>query len=88
MYGEVLLAILQKLFEMFGIVTSTPIKSGKAMGRLLLDPELEKVSGKYFQILEEISSSEESYNQEKAKELWESSKELTSFQESNTQNSG
>ncbi len=78
----------RKLFERFGIVTSTPIKSGKAMGRLLLDSQLEKVSGKYFQILEEISSSEESYNQEKAKELWESSKELTSFQESNTQNSG
>ena len=39
--------------------------------------------GKYFQILETISSSEESYDQEKAKELWESSNELTNFQESN-----
>ena len=78
----------RKLFERIGVVSSTPKKSGKAMGRLLLDSQLEKVSGKYFQILEEISSSQESYNQEKAKELWESSKELTSFQESNTQNSG
>ena len=78
----------EELFERLGIVTSTPIKSGKAMGRLLLDSQLEKVSGKYFQILEEIASSEESYDQEKAKELWESSKELTSFQECNTQNSG
>ncbi|MBY8988085.1 MAG: SDR family NAD(P)-dependent oxidoreductase [Candidatus Lokiarchaeota archaeon] len=77
----------RKMFEKMGIVTSTPEDSGKAMARLLLDPQLEKVSGKYFQILEEISSSEESYDEEKAKELWESSKELTSFQESNTQNS-
>jgi len=74
--------------KMFDIVTSTPIKSGNAMGRLLLDSQLENISGKYFQILEEITSSEDSYNQEKAIELWESSKELTSFQESNTQNSG
>ena len=73
---------------MAGIVTSTPKKSGKAMGRLLLDSQLEKVSGKYYQILEEISSSEDSYNQEMAKELWEGSKELTRFQENNTQNSG
>jgi len=78
----------RKLLERRGIVTSTPKRSGEAMGRLLLDSELEKVSGKYFQILEEITSSEESYNQEKAKELWESSKELTNFQESNTQKSG
>ena len=77
----------QRLFEMRGIISSTPIKSGEAMGRLLLDPQLEKVSGKYFQVLEEIPSSEDSNNQEMAKELWESSKELTSFQESNTQNS-
>ncbi len=68
-----------------GIVSSTPKKSGKAMARLILDPALENTSGKYFQILEEISSSEESYNQEKAKELWGSSKDLTSFQDSNTQ---
>ena len=69
----------RKLLEKRGIVASTPKKSGKAMGRLLLDSQLGKLSGKYFQILEEISSSEDSYNQEMAKELWESSKELTSL---------
>jgi light-dependent protochlorophyllide reductase len=77
----------RKFLEMRGIVASTPKKSGRAMGRLLLDSQLEKVSGKYFQILKEIPSSEDSYNQENAKELWESSKELTNFQESNTKNS-
>ena len=80
--------IMKIMTKMMGVVSSTPKRSGKAMAILLLDPTLEKTSGKYFQILEEISSSKESYNQEKAKELWESSKELTSFQESNTQNSG
>lgn len=75
---------VRKMSKELGIVTSTPKISGEAMGRLLLDSQLEKVSGKYFQILEEISSSEESHNQEKAKELWEGSEELTSFQESNT----
>lgn len=77
----------RKFLGMRGIVASTPKKSGQAMGRLLLDSQLEKASGKYFQILKEIPSSEDSYNQEKAKELWESSKELTNFQESNTKNS-
>jgi NAD(P)-dependent dehydrogenase (short-subunit alcohol dehydrogenase family) len=60
-----------------GIVSSTPKKSGKAMARLVLDPSLEKTSGKYFQILEEIKSSEESYDKDIALELWESSIELT-----------
>ena len=76
------------LFKRLGIVASTPQKSGKAMGRLLLDSQLEKVSGKYFQILEEIPSSEESYDQKKAKELWESSTELTDFQDAITKKSG
>lgn len=73
--------------KIMGIVSSTPKRSGKAMARLLLDPTLEKTSGKYFQILKEISSSEDSYDREKARELWESSEELTSFQKSKTQNS-
>ena len=34
--------------KIMGIVSSTPKKSGKAMARLLLDPTLDKTSGKYF----------------------------------------
>lgn len=79
---------LKIMGKVLGIVTSTPKRSGGAMARLILDPKLENVSGKYFQIYEERPSSEESYNQEKAKELWESSMELTNFQKGNTQNAG
>lgn len=69
------------IFKMLGIKTSTPEKSGQAMGRLLLDSNLENTSGKYFQILEETPSSEDSYNQQKAKELWKDSIELTNYLE-------
>ena len=78
----------RKFLEMRGTVASTPKKSGRAMGRLLLDPQLEKVSGKHFQILKEIPSSKDSYDQEKARKLWESSEELTNFQENSTEVSG
>ncbi|MBY9007000.1 MAG: SDR family NAD(P)-dependent oxidoreductase [Candidatus Lokiarchaeota archaeon] len=69
--------IIKIPMKISGIVSSTPKKSGKAMARLLLDPLLEKTSGKYFQILEEIKSSEESYDKDKAHELWDSSIEMT-----------
>lgn len=72
------------IVPILGIVTSTPQKSGEAMARLLLDPDLENVSGKYYQILEEISSSEDSYNQDMSQELWEGSKILTQFSDSDT----
>jgi NAD(P)-dependent dehydrogenase (short-subunit alcohol dehydrogenase family) len=44
--------------------------SGQAMARLVLDPELETVSGKYFQGTVETQSSEESYDRDKSAELW------------------
>ena len=47
--------LMKIMTKIMGIVSSTPKKSGKAMARLILDPTLEKTSGKYFQILEEIS---------------------------------
>ncbi|MBC8120414.1 MAG: SDR family NAD(P)-dependent oxidoreductase [Gemmatimonadaceae bacterium] len=50
--------------------------SGSALARLILDPSLENVTGKYFDGLEEIQSSDESYDEKKATELWESSVRL------------
>lgn len=47
--------------------------SGQALARLVLDPSLERVSGKYYSGLKEESSSKESYDTKKAFELWESS---------------
>jgi light-dependent protochlorophyllide reductase len=48
-------------------------KSGFDLARLVLDPELEGVSSKYFVGHRSIPSSKESYDQPKAAELWESS---------------
>lgn len=49
---------------------------GAALARLILDPALENVTGKYFDGLHEIESSQESYDERKATELWESSMKL------------
>ncbi len=51
-------------------------ESGKALARLVLDPEVEGVSGKYFSGMMEIPSSEESYDRPKALDLWKTSIEL------------
>jgi len=55
---------------------NTMENAGKALARLVLDQDLESVTGKYFSGLEMIDSSEESYDLDKAKELWESSEKL------------
>ena len=71
----------KQLIKTLGIVSSTPEKSGAAMARLLLDAKLENVSGRYFQIYNEIASSDDSYNQTMATELWHDSAKLTKYQE-------
>jgi light-dependent protochlorophyllide reductase len=48
-------------------------KSGADLARLVLDPELEGVSGKYFVGQKSVPSSKESYDERKAAEIWESS---------------
>jgi light-dependent protochlorophyllide reductase len=50
--------------------------SGKALARLVLDPELEQATGRYYDRLEAVPSSEESYDQARAAELWRVSAEL------------
>lgn len=49
---------------------------GAALAKLVLDPELENVTGKYFDGLHEVSSSQESYDERKASELWGCSMKL------------
>ena len=51
-------------------------ESGQALARLVLDPALERVTGKYFSGLKEVPSSKESYDLQKARELWETSASL------------
>jgi len=58
--------------------------SGKALARLVLDPALKGISGKYFAGMEERASSEESYDRQKAAELWETSAEVVKLQPSET----
>ncbi len=70
------LPLLQPVFGMFGMNIHTVGASGKALARLVTDPKLELVSGRYFEGEKEIRSSELSYDQENAKELWETSAEL------------
>jgi len=48
-------------------------RSGADLARLVLDPGLRGVSGKYFVGRKSVPSSKESYNERKAAELWESS---------------
>ncbi|HMB25582.1 MAG: SDR family NAD(P)-dependent oxidoreductase [Chloroflexota bacterium] len=59
-------------------------ESGQALARLVLDPSLEKVSGKYYSGLKEEPSSKESYDSKKAFELWESSVEIVKLAQEET----
>jgi NAD(P)-dependent dehydrogenase (short-subunit alcohol dehydrogenase family) len=56
---------------------NTPQQSGQALARLLLDPKLEGVSATYFEGLQAIPSSQDSYDLAKAGELWRTSIRLT-----------
>ncbi len=50
--------------------------SSSALARLVTDPSLERVTGRYFDRFEDIASSKESYDLAKASELWDASAEL------------
>ena len=50
--------------------------SAKAIARLVTDSQYAGVTGKYFDIGKDIPSSEESYDRQKALDLWEKSAEL------------
>lgn len=70
------LPLLVPVFEKFGMNVHTVEASGKALARLVTDPKLENVSGRYFEGEKEIRSSELSYDRKNATELWETSAEL------------
>ena len=63
---------------------STPEAVAKGLAHLVLDPALENTTGKYFERMNERASSQESYDQHKAAELWETSAELVKLQSSET----
>lgn len=55
---------------------SSTQRSGQALARLVTDPALETVTGKYYEIDRESDSSPDSHDRIKAAELWETSMEL------------
>jgi NAD(P)-dependent dehydrogenase (short-subunit alcohol dehydrogenase family) len=55
----------------------TAKESGEALARLVTDPELSATTGRYFEGRREIRSSDESYNDGRAEELWNASAALT-----------
>ncbi|MEL6442013.1 MAG: SDR family NAD(P)-dependent oxidoreductase [Cyanobacteria bacterium J06621_8] len=59
---------------------NTMPESGAALARLVVDPALESTTGKYFSGFQEINSAAESYDELKAKQLWDASLELTRLQ--------
>ncbi len=70
------MARLVPVLRSLGVPFSTPEASGRALARLVDDPFLRGVSGRYFEIDQEARSSEESYERGKAAELWEASAAL------------
>jgi len=52
-------------------------ESGDALARLVTDPEQDATTGRYFEGRRQIRSSDESYNDERAEELWTASMALT-----------
>jgi len=71
--------LLKALLRPFGGRFYAPELSGAAMARLVLDPALEGVSGRYFHVLEETPSSLESRDEAKAQELWIASAGMAGF---------
>jgi NAD(P)-dependent dehydrogenase (short-subunit alcohol dehydrogenase family) len=77
---NVMLPLMRPLFPDF----SSPEGAAKGLAHLVLDPALENTTGKYFERMNERASSQESYDQHKAAELWETSAELVKLQPSET----
>lgn len=79
--------VLPRLLPVFGLLglnINSVESSGRALARLVLDPKLEGVSGRYFEGEKEIRSSELSYDRANAAELWETSAGLVGLRPGET----
>ncbi len=81
-------SIIQRLWESktlhsvarcFGAKISTVEKSGRSMAGLVMDPRLQGVSGKYFQVLNERNPQDIKCDRRLAKKLWDESAELVNW---------
>lgn len=68
--------LLPALIVVPGVNAHSVGRSAKALARLVLAPELARVSGRYFSGFREVPSSKDSYDRAKSAELWETSREL------------
>lgn len=71
---------LVPLLARAGLPFRTPATAGRALARLLTDPALEGVSGRYFEGEHEARSSVESYDRAKAADLWTTSVRLAGLE--------
>src|SRR5246127_642486 len=76
------IALLRRLFSPN---VHTAQESGEALASLVTDPELNRTTGRYFEGRRQIRSSDESYNDERAAELWNASVTLTAANQSTKQ---
>src|SRR5581483_5201698 len=65
------------LRRLFSPNVHTAQESGDSLARLVTDPELSAVTGRYFEGGRQIRSSDESYNDERAEGLWNASMTMT-----------
>jgi len=68
---EKILPFLVPLLQLIEPNTHTTAESGAALGKLAIHGKFTGVTGRYFEGIEEINSSEVSNEVEKQEELWE-----------------
>ncbi|KAK1634588.1 hypothetical protein BDP81DRAFT_472907 [Colletotrichum phormii] len=71
LWNSVLPHLLGLLRIIFNPNVHTPAESAAALARLAVSPDVEGVTGKYFEGLKEIESSADSYVKSKQEDLWE-----------------
>jgi NAD(P)-dependent dehydrogenase (short-subunit alcohol dehydrogenase family) len=64
-------------FRFLGLVFISPESAARRVLYVATSPDLEGVTGKYFTEMHEVRSSQESYDDDSAKRLWQVSGELT-----------
>lgn len=75
-YQQLLWRFLMPALTLGSARINTPRQSGRALARLVTDPALEAISGRYWLGTKQASSSEDSHDQDKAADLWQTSLEL------------
>jgi len=78
-WNQVLPRMLPLLRRVVSPNIHAPAESGAALAKLIYDPALEGVTGKYFEGLREIRSSTDSYDSARASKLWTVSAALTGY---------